>query len=172
MIIRSAEIKDAERILEIYAHYVENTAITFECEVPTLGEFTSRIVQKKEKYPYLVLEEDGRIQGYAHAGPFVGRKAYEYSCEMTIYLDKEALGRGYGRKLYKALELILKERGILNLYACIGDPVEEDEYLTRGSEKFHEKLGYKRVGLFYKCGYKFGRWYNMICMEKIIGEHK
>lgn len=172
MIIRSVEVKDAERILEIYAHYVENTAITFECEVPTLEEFTNRIVQKKEKYPYLVLEVDGIIQGYAHAGPFVGRKAYEHSCEMTIYLDKEALGRGYGRKLYEALEAMLKERGILNLYACIGDPVEEDEYLTRGSEKFHEKLGYKRVGLFYKCGYKFGRWYNMIWMEKIIGEHK
>lgn len=130
------------------------------------------MLRTMEKYPYLVAEEDGVVQGYAYAGAFVGRKAYEHSCEMTIYIDKAARGRGYGRKLYEALELLLKDKGILNLYACIGDPVEEDEYLTRKSELFHEHLGYKKVGVFNKCGYKFGRFYNMIWMEKIIGEHK
>ena len=62
--------------------------------------------------------------------------------------------------------------GILNLYACIGYPQEEDEYLTRNSAQFHEHLGFKLIGTFTKCGYKFGRWYNMIWMEKMIGEHK
>ena len=61
--------------------------------------------------------------------------------------------------------------GIRNLYACIGDPVEEDEYLTRSSEQFHRHLGYTKVGEFHLCGYKFGRWYNMIWMEKLIGDH-
>ncbi len=84
----------------------------------------------------------------------------------------DAKGRGYGRNLYGELERILKGRGIINLYACIGDPIEEDEYLTRNSEKFHAHMGFSKVGTFHKCGYKFNRWYNMIWMEKIIGEHE
>ena len=80
--------------------------------------------------------------------------------------------RGYGRSLYGELERILKDKGITNLYACIGDPIEEDEYLTRNSERFHARMGFRKVGTFHKCGYKFNRWYNMIWMEKIIGEHE
>jgi phosphoglycolate phosphatase-like HAD superfamily hydrolase len=74
-------------------------------------------------------------------------------------------------ELYEALEKEMKERGYLNLYACIAYPEVEDEYLTKNSAKFHAHLGYELVGKFHKCGYKFGRWYNMIWMEKIIGEH-
>ena len=74
--------------------------------------------------------------------------------------------------LYEAIEKELKYRGFLNLYTCIGDPEIEDEDLTKNSEKFHEHMGFKKVGTFYKCGYKFNRWYNMIWMEKIIGHHK
>ena len=77
-----------------------------------------------------------------------------------------------GRMLYEALEAALKEMGILNLYACIGYPDTEDEYLTRNSADFHKHLGFEKVGEFHKCGYKFDRWYSMIWMEKIIGEHK
>ena len=89
---------------------------------------------------------------------------------MTIYLDKDVKGKRYGRRLYEALEQELKSRRFRNLYACIGDPIEEDEYLTRDSEHFHAHLGYTKVGTFHKCGFKSGRWYNMIWMEKIIGE--
>ncbi len=170
--IRSATTEDAPRLLEIYTYYVENTAISFERTVPTLEEFMNRIRHTLQKYPYLVVEEDGVVQGYSYAGAFVGREAYDRSCEMTIYLDRGAKGRGYGRKLYEAMEERLKAMGILNLYACIGDPVEEDEYLTRNSEQFHRHVGFTKVGVFHKCGYKFGRWYNMIWMEKLIGEHK
>ena len=169
--IRKATIDDAKRLLEIYAFYVENTAITFEYDVPSLEEFRNRIGNTLKKYPYLVLEEDGMIRGYACAGAFVGRAAYNHSCELTIYLDHGSKGRGYGHALYEALERDLREMGILNLYACIGDPVTEDEYLTRNSEQFHQHLGFTRVGTFHQCGYKFGRWYNMIWMEKIIGDH-
>ena len=73
--------------------------------------------------------------------------------------------------LYEALEKELKKMGILNLYACIGYPATEDEYLTKNSAEFHEHLGFTKVGEFHKCGYKFGRWYDMIWMEKIIGSH-
>lgn len=171
MKIHNATAEDAKRLLEIYAYYVENTAISFEIDVPSLDEFRARIENTLKKYPYLVVEENGIIQGYAYAGPFKDRAAYDHSCELSIYLDVSSKGRGYGRLLYEALEKKLKEKGILNLYACIGDPIVEDEYLTKNSERFHRHLGFVKVGEFHKCGYKFGRWYNMIWMEKIIGEH-
>ncbi|MBQ7595612.1 MAG: GNAT family N-acetyltransferase [Clostridia bacterium] len=172
MNIRKATPDDSGRLLEIYSYYVKNTAISFEYDVPSAEEFRNRIENTLKKYPYLVAEENGVIQGYAYAKDFVGRAAYSRSCELTIYLDKDAKKRGCGRRLYEALEKELKDMGILNLYACIGDPVTEDEYLTKNSEQFHEHLGFKKVGVFHKCGYKFNRWYNMIWMEKIIGEHK
>ena len=171
MNIRSAKPEDARRLLDIYSYYVVNTAISFEYDVPSPSEFKERIENTLKKYPYLVLEVDGEIAGYAYAGVFKGRAAYDHSCEISIYIDRDSHGKGYGRALYEALEEKLKEQGILNLYACIAYPPEEDEYLTKNSEGFHRHLGFVTVGEFHKCGYKFGRWYNMIWMEKIIGEH-
>lgn len=170
--IRTATPQDAARILEIYAYYVEHTAISFEYTVPTLSEFQNRIKRTLEHYPYLVIETDDGIQGYAYAGSFIGRAAYQHSCEMTIYLDPHAHKQGLGRKLYEALENRLKEMGFLNLYACIGWPETEDEYLNRNSADFHAHLGYTKAGTFHKCGYKFNRWYDMIWMEKLIGAHQ
>lgn len=170
-IIRSAAISDAEKLLSIYAYYVEHTAVTFEYDVPTVEEFRQRIRKTMVKYPYLVLERDREILGYAYAGPFVGRAAYDWSAEVTIYLAPGEHKKGYGRRLYDALERELKEKGVLNLYACIGYPNTEDEYLTKNSAQFHSHLGYKQVGVFSNCGFKFGRWYSMIWMEKMIGSH-
>lgn len=170
--VRNAVLSDAARILEIYAYYVEQTAITFEYDVPALGEFQGRMKKTMERYPYLVVERDGRILGYAYAGPFVGRAAYDWSCEMTIYLDHEAQKCGLGRRLYEALLERLHDMGILNLYACIAYPETEDKYLTRNSASFHGHLGFAEAGRFHKCGYKFKRWYDMVWMEKSIGEHR
>lgn len=170
--VGNAELKDAERLLEIYDYYVKNTAITFEYTTPTIEEFRGRMEKTMQKYPYLVAEKDGQIAGYAYAGAFVGRAAYDWSCETSIYLDKNARKCGIGKTLYAALEKELKKMGILNMYACIGYPDNEDEYLTKNSAEFHSHIGFVQVGEFHKCGYKFGRWYNMIWMEKIIGEHK
>ena len=172
MHIRNANTADAARLLGIYSHYVENTAVSFEYEAPSLDEFTGRIAATLEKYPYIVIEENGEARGYAYAGPLNTRAAYDRSCEVTIYLDQGFRGRGCGRALYEELERRLKDMGILNLYACIASPIEEDEYLTANSEQFHAHLGFEKVGEFHRCGYKFGRWYNMIWMEKIIGEHR
>ena len=170
--IRSAVPGDAGRLLEIYDYYVQNTAISFECRTPTPEEFRSRMEKTMRRYPYLVIQQDGIVQGYAYAGPFVGRSAYDWSCEMTIYLAPDARKSGMGRALYQALEDALRKMGILNLYACIGYPEEEDEYLTKNSAQFHAHLGYQKVGEFHRCGHKFGRWYHMIWMEKIIGDHR
>ena len=121
--IRVASEQDAEELLNIYAPYVKNTAITFEYEVPSIEEFQGRIKKIEKQYPYLVAEKDGEIVGFVYANTFHERAAY-------------------------------------------------DEYLSKDSVKFHEKLGYRFVGEFYKCGYKFNRWYNMVWMEKHIGEHE
>ena len=125
---------------------MSDKTITFDYEVPSLEEFRARIGRIKERYPYLVIIRDDVIEGYAYAGVFKDRAAYDRSCEMTIYLDCNAKGSGLGRKLYTALEEALKAQGILNLYACIGVPEEPDEYLDFNSEQFHAHLGYTTVG--------------------------
>lgn len=170
--VRDALLSDAPTILNIYAYYVENTAITFEYELPSLHDFKARMTNIMEKYPYLVIEEDGVILGYAYAGAFIGRAAYDWSCELTIYLKEDSLKRGLGRKLYEALEKKLKAMGMLNLYACIGYPNTENSYINKNSAQFHAHLGFTQVGLFKKCGYKFGCWFDMIWMEKLIGQHE
>ncbi len=169
--IRSAALEDAEGILKIFSYYIRNTAIAFDCTVPDTEEFRERMAQILRHYPYLAACRNGKIVGYAYARAFVGREAYRHSAELTIYLSPEEKGHGTGRKLYEALEKALSAMGVLNLYACIGDPVKEDEYLTHNSEQFHAHLGFHKVGTFYKCGRKFNRWYNMIWMEKLIGTH-
>jgi phosphinothricin acetyltransferase len=171
-VIRLATVEDAPKLLGIYRYYVESTAITYEYDVPSLEEFEKRIENVLKNFPYLVAEQDGTILGYAYASKFHERAAYQWSVEMSIYLDKDQKGNGLGRMLYEELEKRLKDQGILNLYACIGYPEKEDEYLTYDSVRFHEKMGYKLIGEFHKCGKKFDRWYNMVWMEKIIGEHK
>lgn len=171
VIIRNATLADANRLLEIYAYYVRETAITFEYEAPSVEEFARRMACTQERYPYLVAEVDGQVKGYAYAGPFKERAAYDWSCELTIYLAREARGGGLGRLLYASLEDALGRMGMLNLYACIAYPQVEDEFLTRNSVKFHEHLGFTLAGRFRSCGYKFGRWYDMVWMEKVIGGH-
>lgn len=169
--VRAARLSDAGRILEIYAYYIKNTAITFEYDVPTLAEFQSRMEHTMKRYPYLVIERSGIVEGYAYADALIERAACDWSCELSIYLDHAAQKCGLGRKLYEALEEALGRMGILNLYACIALPRVEDEYLNRNSADFHAHLGFVKVGEFHKCGYKFGHWYNLIWMEKLIGEH-
>ena len=169
--IRVAKPEDAEKLLEIYAPYVTDTAITFEYEVPTEEEFRGRIEHVLEKYPYLVAEADGEIVGYAYAGAFKERAAYDWAVETSIYLRTDRKKKGIGRKLYEALERALAMQNILNVNACITYMEKEDEYVTKNSAQFHEHMGYRLVGEFRECGYKFERWYDMIWMEKHLGEH-
>lgn len=169
--VRTASPEDASEILDIYAPYVENTAITFEYDVPDLNEFRQRIVNTLKKYPYIVAVEDGKIVGYAYAGTFKARAAYDRSVETSIYIKTDERGKGIGKMLYNELESRLKEQGILNLNACISWIDTPDEYLTHQSPEFHARLGYTRCAHFHKCGYKFGKWFDMIWMEKMIGEH-
>jgi phosphinothricin acetyltransferase len=172
MTIRTATAADAEALIAIYAPYVRETAITYECEVPTEAEFAKRISTTLQKYPYLVAEREGVPVGYAYAGPFKGRAAYDWSAEVSIYVERGSQGCGVGRALYTALERALQAMGIRSLYACIATPDEEDCHLTFGSARFHERMGYSSVGTFRHCASKFGRWYNATWMEKPVGDRE
>ena len=169
--IRAAAPGDAAALANIYAYYVEKTAITFEYDVPSPDEFEGRIRDISSRYPDIVAETESEIIGYAYAAVFKDRAAYDRCVEVTVYLSPEVKGRGIGKSLYTELERLLGEMGILNLYACIAVTDTEDEYLTNASRDFHAHLGYREIGTFRRCGWKFGRWYDMVWMEKFIGEH-
>lgn len=168
--IRVAREEDAKDLLNIYAHYVKNTAITFEHEVPSLEEFTGRIKETLKDYPYLVALAEDKIVGYIYASRFRTRAAYAWSASTSIYIDEQYHRMGIGKRLYAELESILGKQNVVNVYAGAADPVEEDEYLTRNSEHFHESIGYNVVARYCGCGSKFGRWYNLIEMEKVLGK--
>ena len=157
--IREAKLEDAAELLAIYAPYVEKTAITFEYTVPSVAEFAERMQQVQQRYPYLVAEQDGKLLGYVYAGPFHERAAYDWAVETSLYVRQGVRRTGIGTALYAALETCLQEQGILNLNACIAYPPKEDEHLDKNSVEFHTHMGYRLVGEFHKCGYKFNHWY-------------
>lgn len=161
--IRAATIKDVPQILDIYAPYILGTAITFEYEVPSLEAFEQRFLDITAFHPWLVWEEDGEILGYAYAEkPFI-RAAYQWAADLAIYLRPEAQGNGIGRKLYEAVEDIIRRQGY---HLCYG-------VVTSANEKscaFHEAMGYVRQAEFPDCGAKFGTWYGTIWYEKRLRE--
>ncbi|QNL43357.1 N-acetyltransferase [Oscillibacter hominis] len=162
--IRMAAAEDARALLAIYAPYVEQTAISFEYEVPTVAEFAGRIQKTLERYPYLVAERDGTPVGYAYASAFHGRAAYSWSVECSVYVEQGCRQGGVGRRLYQSLEGLLVRQNILNAYACIAYP-------NPASIAFHERMGYRTIGHFTQCGYKLGRWWDMVWMEKMLAGH-
>ena len=168
MEIRMATVADAEEMLEIYTPYVTDTAITFEYDTPTIEDFRGRVERTLQRYPWLVATEKGKILGYAYAGAFHPRAAYQHSAELSVYLRMDERGKGLGRKMYDALTEILLKQNVYLLHACIAVADPEDEYLTNDSEKFHLALGFAHSARHDRIGYKFGRWYGMIWMDKEI----
>ena len=143
--IRAVTPDDAAALLEIYAPYVTDTAISFEYEVPSEDEFRGRIAATLEKYPYLAAERDGEIIGYAYTHPFVGRAAYGWTAETSIYVRRGLTGTGAGRALYAALEAVSRAQNIYSLTACIGWCEREDGHLSRNSAEFHAHMGYSHA---------------------------
>ncbi|MFI3112956.1 GNAT family N-acetyltransferase [Streptococcus suis] len=163
--IRSARTEDAADLVAIYAPYVEKTAITFETEVPTVEAFASRIKKTLEKFPYLVAEEEGRVVGYTYASTYYARAAYDWTVELSVYVSREARGKGIGSLLYTALEEELTERGFKNFLACIALP-------NPASLALHKKRGYEQVAHFKKVGYKFDSWHDIVWLQKsLVGEN-
>ena len=168
--IRPAQASDAADLLAIYAPYVRETTVTFEFDVPSIEEFAARIEHAKKRYAYLVLEKtaesesERRPVGYAYYGAFKSRPAYQWSAETSIYLDEKERGRGAGSILLNALESCMAAQGITNSEACITGENES-------SVEFHRRHGYEERARFIKCANKFGRWLDVVWMEKYIGPH-
>lgn len=169
--IRPATPGDAPALLAIYAPYVTDTAITFEYDVPAPADFRQRIETTLRTHPYLVLERDGDILGYAYTGQLGSRAAYAWAAETSIYLRQDCRRGGLGTRLYHALEEASRAQNVQVLYACIAAPTgADDPHLSRASIDFHTRLGYTAAGTFHRCGYKFGTWYDVVWMEKRLSD--
>lgn len=171
VLIDDATPEMAGGMLAIYAPYVAETAVSFECDVPTLADFAERIRRVRTRYPWIVARQNGEIVGYVYAGAFKNRRAYDRSVELSIYIRKDCHRLGVGRRLYAALAERLAAQGVRNLYACIAVPnAADDPYLTLDSVRFHERLGFRTAGRFTDCAEKFGRLYSMVWMERFLPE--
>ena len=166
--IRIAKEADSTQLAAIYGWYVENTAVSFEYDAPTPREFARRIREILLTHPFLVYEENGEMRGYAYAHPLICRKACDWAVEVSIYIHRDARGKGIGRALYEALENALLLQNICTLEACVASADVLDEYLTDSSVRFHNRMGYTQVGKMTDCGFKFGRWYHLLWLEKHI----
>lgn len=165
IVIEHTSKDDVKDILEIYGYYVLNSAATFEIEVPDLVEFGRRIEKIQKKYPYLTAKLGNKTVGFAYAAPLSDRRAYDYSCETTIYLHHEYLNKAIGTKLYSTLFEYIKKQNIINIYACITES-------NSASISFHEKFGFKKAAHFHQCGYKHNLWHSVLWLEKILADYK
>ncbi len=160
--IRPALPADAERICEIYNHYVTNTVVTFEEESVTASEMRARMAAIFEHLPWLVLERDGIIAGYAYAAPWKTRIGYRFTVESSIYLAPEQVDRGFGSLLYRAL---LDKLRALNVHCVIGGAALPNP----ASVALHEKLGFQHVAHLRQVGCKFGRWIDVAYWQQLFG---
>jgi L-amino acid N-acyltransferase YncA len=160
--VRDATEADAAACAAIYAPYVRDTAITFETEPPDAAEFARRIAAATARHAWLVLEDDGRVTGYAYAGPFKERAAYRYACEVSVYLEHGLRRSGGGRALYSALLARLAERGFRTAAAGMTQPNE-------ASAGLHRALGFVPVGTFRRVGWKHGRWHDVAWVQRDLG---
>lgn len=164
MNIRLIQPDDMKSVLNIYAPYIENTAITFEYHIPSLFDFSQRIKDITSFYPWLVAETGGQIAGYAYACRHRSRKAYEWSVESSVYIQENYQGKGIAKALYQNLFQILQFQRIINVYAGITLP-------NIKSESFHKAMGFEPVGIYQKVGYKMGKWHDVLWMALSLQEY-
>ncbi len=161
MPVRDATRDDAAACAAIYAPYVTDTAVTFEYDPPSTAEMAERIAAAQRAHAWVVLEE-GRVVGYAYAGPFKERAAYRWSCEVSVYLEPGRRRSGSGRLLYEALFARLAERGFRTLVAVMTLPND-------ASEGLHRALGFEPVGTLRRVGWKHGQWRDVAWAQRSIG---
>ena len=152
--IRIAKEKDCSGILEIYSPYILNTAISFENTIPSLEKFVDRFRDITISHPWIVFEKNRELLGYAYASAHRSRSAYDWSCEVSVYVKETNQGRGIGFELYGALFRLLKEQGFRNLLAGVTQPNE-------ASNRLHKKLGFQETGTYKNIGYKFAKWHDV-----------
>jgi phosphinothricin acetyltransferase len=161
--IRIAREADAEAVVKIYGPVVRDTAISFEVEPPTPDEIRGRIRTVLEHAPWLVCEIDGTVAGYAYAGKFHARAAYQWTVEVTVYVHADHHRRGVARGLYTSLLAGLRVQGFRTAVGIIALP-------NPASVGLHERMGFLRGGFLHAVGYKHGRWHDVGWWELALGE--
>ena len=161
MHIRFADPGDAAACLAVYAQYID-TSITFETVLPSEAEFSGRIRSYGAAYPWLIAEEDGHVLAYAYAHRAQERAAYGWNAELSVYVSRDAAGRGLGTKLYTVLLALLQKQGVRTAYGVVTMPND-------ASSALHQKLGFRVLGTYHNTGYKNGRWLDVVWFEKPIG---
>jgi L-amino acid N-acyltransferase YncA len=159
--IRDATADDAVACAAIYAPYVTGTAITFEVDPPTAAEMATRIAKAQDGHAWLVLEEDGRVAGYAYGGPYKERAAYRWACEVSVYLETGRRRSGAGRALYAALFERLAARGLRTAVAGMTLP-------NPASEGLHRATGFEPVGVWRRIGWKQDAWHDVAWVQKAL----
>ena len=164
-LIRPSRDEDLDAITRIYAHHVLHGTGTFETTPPTRDEMAGRRADVLGKgLPWLVIEVDGQVMGYAYGNWFKPRPAYRYSVEDSIYMAPESAGKGLGKLLLTELLAQCERAGVRKVMAVIGDSA------NAGSIGVHKALGFEQVGVVQSCGWKFRRWLDIVLMQKSIGQ--
>ena len=163
-LIRPSSDADLPAITAIYAHHVLHGTGSFETEPPSVADMTTRRADVLSKgLPYLVVEQDGKIAGFAYGNWFKPRPAYRYSVEDSIYMAPDLQGKGLGRALLAELMARFEALGIRKVMAIVGDSA------NTGSVGIHLALGFTQVGIVDSCGWKFGAWRDIVIMQKTLG---
>ena len=163
-LIRPSRDEDVAAITAIYNHHVLHGTGTFEIDPPSAADMAARRADVLGKgLPYLVVEEEGQVLGFAYGNWFKPRPAYRFSAENSIYLAPGVAGRGLGRLLLDALCVQAEAAGVRKLIAVIGDSA------NAGSIGVHRSAGFTHVGMIKSCGWKFDRWLDIVLMEKSLG---
>ena len=159
--IRLATGRDGAALAAIYAPAVAESATSFELVAPDAAEMARRVERLTERLPWLVYEEQGVVGAYAYAAPHRDRAAYQWSVEVSAYVGAQWQRRGIGRRLYDRLFTTLAELGYVNAYAGITLP-------NPASVGFHTAFGFRVVGTYHGVGHKFGRWHDVVWLEREI----
>lgn len=163
--VRVAIEGDAGPITNIYTPIVEDTHLSFETTPPSEDEMVDRILDTLERFPWLVCEHDGTVVGYAYASPHNDRSAYQWGADVSVYVAEQWRRNGVARGLYESLFALLRRQGFYRAYAVIALP-------NPPSVALHESLGFERVGLYEKAGYKHGEWRTVGHWERLLQSHK
>ena len=163
--IRPAIASDLPSVTEIYADAVRFGTATFELVPPDLAEMTRRFQALMDGgFPYFVAVLEGRVAGYAYAGPYRPRPAYRFAVENSVYLQPAIHRRGIGQQLLQRLIRECEARGFRQMIAVIGDSA------NAGSIGVHKKCGFQMIGTHPSVGFKFGRWLDTVTMQRALGD--
>ncbi|HWT09297.1 MAG TPA: GNAT family N-acetyltransferase [Roseomonas sp.] len=163
--LRDATAADVPAITAIYAHHVLHGTGTFEEEPPPESDIAGRIARIQDAgYAWIVAEEDGLILGYGYFSPFRPRSAYRFTAEDSVYVRDDIRGQGVGKALVAELLARAEAMGIRQMVAVIGDSENV------GSIGLHISLGFRQIGVLKAVGMKFGRWVDVVQMQKALGE--